>query len=77
MTEVATRLLDLLAREDGVSAARACKQLGLSRSELQRLLVPLGDHPQLGGADLVRVVHEDGRDRLWLSDRARRARAAG
>jgi DNA-binding IclR family transcriptional regulator len=75
MTDAAARLLYLLALEDGISAARACKRLGLSRSELQRLLVQLGDHAELGGLDLVRVVHEDGRDKLWLSERAHAARS--
>ena len=74
MTDAATLLLELLALEDGISAARACKRLGLSRSELQRLLVRLGDHAYLDGLDLVRVVHDDGRDTLWLSERAHAAR---
>lgn len=76
MTDPASFLLDLLSHEDGISAARACKRLGLSRSELQRLLALLGDDAQLGGLDLVRVAHDDGRDTLWLSERARTARSA-
>ena len=75
MTDAATLLLELLALEDGISTALACKRLGLSRSELQRLLVQLGDHAQLGGLDLIRVAHEDGRDTLWLSERAHAARS--
>lgn len=76
MTDPAVALLDLLAREDGISSARACKRLGLSRSELQRLLVGLGADPDFGGLDLVRVAHEHGRDTLRLSARARAVLAA-
>jgi DNA-binding IclR family transcriptional regulator len=77
MGDLASALLELLAREDGISSARACKRLGLSRSELLRVLTQLGDNAQLGGLDLVRVAHEAGRDTLWLSERARVARGAG
>lgn len=68
------QLLELVAREEGLSAARACKRLGLSRSQLQRALLALGEAPALGGLDLVRVVQNDGRDTLWLTARARAAR---
>jgi DNA-binding IclR family transcriptional regulator len=71
MTIPASALLDLLANEDGVSCARACKRLGLSRSELQRLLAQLGDSETLGGLGMVRVEEEGGRETLWLTERAR------
>lgn len=63
-------LLRYLAANDGASAARVCKQLGLARSELQRLLAVLGE----GAADglgLVRRVEDAGRDRLMLTPRGR------
>jgi hypothetical protein len=69
-------LLELVARHDGLSSARACKQLQVSRSELLRLLALLGDDPGLGGLDLVRVQQEDGRETLWLTERARAAHDA-
>ena len=72
----ATALLELIAAEEGLSLARACKRLGLSRSELLRLVAALGDDPTLGGLDLVRVDTQDGRDTLWLTARARAARGA-
>ena len=59
-------LLRYLAANDGASAARVCKQLGLARSELQRLLAVLGE----GAADslgLVQRVEDAGRDRLMLT----------
>ncbi|MBL8509906.1 hypothetical protein [Chitinimonas sp. JJ19] len=64
-------LLQLLLEEDGLSIHKACKRLGLSLSELKRLLAGLGDSPQLQGLDLVRSTEERGRLRLWLTDKAR------
>lgn len=66
-----TALLHLVASEEGLSTARACKRLGLSRSELLRLLATLGDNAALGGLDLIRVESNAGRDTLWLTARAR------
>lgn len=76
MSDTLTALLELVANEEGVSAARACKRLGLSRSELQRLLTALGDDEALGGLNLVRIESDGTRDALWLSTRAREARGA-
>lgn len=67
-------LLDLVAGEEGLSIARACKRLGLSRSEVNRLLVELGDDPVLGGLDLIRVERSEERQTLHLTERARAAR---
>jgi DNA-binding IclR family transcriptional regulator len=67
----AAALLELLATQDGMSVARACKRLALSRSELQRLLAKLGDSETLGGLGLVRIESGDGRETLWLTDCAR------
>lgn len=72
-------LLQLLSQEDGMSMPRAAKRLCLSASELQRLLVALGDDPRFGGLDLVEQrieqtgqSHRDGtRVRLWLTARGR------
>jgi hypothetical protein len=66
-------LLDLIASDEGISIARACKRLSLSRSELLRLLAPLGTDAAFGGLDLVRLEEQDGRETLWLTERARGA----
>jgi hypothetical protein len=68
-------LLALVAEAEGLSTARACKRLGLSRSELLRCLAELGDDAAVGGLDLVRVQREGDRETLWLTERARVARA--
>lgn len=68
------RLADLLrfvAAQEGASAARASKQLGLARSELQRLLAVLGEDAALGGLGLVRTTTDGARDRLALTPRGR------
>lgn len=64
-------LLHFLARNDGASNARACKQLGLARSELQRLLVVLGDDAALGGLGLVTTEAAGERALLRLTPRGR------
>lgn len=73
--DAALALLRLLAGEEGVSPPRAAKKLGLGASELQRLLVALGDDPRYGGLGLVEAREEPHRDgtrvRLWLSARGR------
>ena len=65
MDERHAALLALVRGEPGLSAARACKRLGWSRSELQRALTALGPDASVGGLGLVRVQDEDGRDTLW------------
>ncbi len=70
------RVLDLVASEEGLSMARACKRLSMSRSELQRLLTQLGSDESLGGLDLIRIEAGQGRDTLWLTKRARAAGTA-
>ena len=70
------RLLELVASEEGISLARACKRLALSRSELLRLLAPLGADATVGGLDLLRVEPRDGRETLWLTARARNRETA-
>jgi hypothetical protein len=52
-------LLSLLRDEDGMSIHKACKKLGLSMSEMMRLLTVLGDNAALGGLNLV-ARREDG-----------------
>lgn len=76
MSDALSALLELVAHEEGLSAARACKRLDLSRSELQRLLATLGDDGALGGLKLVRIESDGTRDTLWLSASARAARGA-
>jgi chromosome segregation and condensation protein ScpB len=66
MDEALAALLALVAAEEGLSTARACKRLGLSRSQLQRHLTRLGPDTRLGGLDLVRVADEGDRETLWL-----------
>ncbi|HVF36254.1 MAG TPA: molybdopterin dinucleotide binding domain-containing protein, partial [Candidatus Saccharimonadia bacterium] len=69
--ELVPRLLQLLADEEGVPLQRATKRLGLSTSELHRLLASLGDDPRYDGLDLV-VARRDGeRTLLWLTDKGR------
>jgi hypothetical protein len=63
-------LLRTLASEDGQSLPRLAKRLGLAASELQRLLVALGDDPQFGGLQLVEVRSDlRGRNCIWLTAR--------
>jgi DNA-binding IclR family transcriptional regulator len=64
-------LLRYLAANDGASAARVCKQLGLARSELQRLLAVLDEDAAADGLGLVRRIEDEGRDRLALTPRGR------
>jgi DNA-binding IclR family transcriptional regulator len=64
-------LLRFVADNDGASSARACKQLGLARSELQRLLVVLGEDEALGGLGLVATGQVDGRLQLRLTPEGR------
>lgn len=75
-SETLQRILDLVASEEGLSIARACKRLGLSRSELQRLLTQLGGDESFGGLDLIRIEAEPGRNTLWFTERARAALTA-
>lgn len=67
----AAALLALLAGDDGPSLPRAAKALGLGTSELQRLLVALGDDPRLPGLGLVESREDGARTRLWLTARGR------
>jgi DNA-binding MarR family transcriptional regulator len=69
MEQRLAELLRYLAANDGASAARVCKQLGLARSELQRLLAVLEDDAATGG--LGRRIEDPGRDRLALTPRGR------
>ncbi len=66
----ALALLRALANEDGQSLPRLTKRLGLAASELQRLLVALGDDPQFGGLGLVEARSDArGRSCVWLTSR--------
>lgn len=71
----ALALLRLLAEDGEVSPARAAKRLGLGASELNRLLVAMGNDPRYDGLDLVERVampHRDGtREHLRLTARGR------
>jgi DNA-binding IclR family transcriptional regulator len=71
MEQCLAGLLRFVADNDGTSSARACKQLGLARSELQRLLVVLGDDAALGGLGLVETEQADDRLRLRLTPQGR------
>jgi DNA-binding MarR family transcriptional regulator len=70
--ERALALLQLLAAEDGQSIHRVAKRLGLSLSELQRLLTALGPDPRYDGLDLVEPRGDGERILLWLTDKGRR-----
>ena len=69
--DAALALLRLLAHEGECSQPRAAKRLGLGASELQRLLVALGDDPRFDGLDLVRQDREGDRVLLRLTERGR------
>lgn len=56
--DAALALLQLLAQEGEVSQPRAARRLGLGASELQRILVALGDDPRFDGLDLVATRSE-------------------
>lgn len=74
--DAALALIRLLATEGEISLARAAKRLSLSASELQRLLVALGDDPRFDGLDLVAQRHEGERLLLRLTERGRALCAA-
>jgi len=68
------RVVDLLAwlhAQPGSSVARTCKQLGLSASELWRLLAAI-DAAVDDGAGLVEVIDRDSHARLRLTARGER-----
>lgn len=67
----ALALLRLLAQEGEMSLPRAAKRLQSSASELQRLLVALGDDPRFDGLDLVERTHDGERVLLRLTARGR------
>jgi hypothetical protein len=69
--DAALALLHLLAQHESVSLPRAAKRLSLSTSELQRLLVALGDDPRFDGLDLVRQDRDGARVLLRLTERGR------
>ncbi len=69
--DAALALLQLLAQNEYVSLPRAAKRLSLSTSELQRLLVALGQDPRFDGLDLVRQHREGERVLLRLTQRGR------
>lgn len=69
--DAALALLQLLAQHGDISLPRAAKRLSLSSSELQRLLVALGDDPRFDGLDLVRQDREGERVLLRLTERGR------
>ncbi|MGO4223365.1 helix-turn-helix domain-containing protein [Lysobacter sp. TAF61] len=69
--DTALALLQLLAQEDGQSIHRVAKRLGMSLSELQRLLSALGSDPRFDGLDLVEPREDGERTVLWLTSRGR------
>ena len=60
-------LIRFVDGNDGVSVARAAKQIGLSQSELLRLLVVLGEDRSLGGLGLIALQDENSRRLLRLT----------
>jgi DNA-binding IclR family transcriptional regulator len=69
--DAALALLQLLAQDTDVSLPRAAKRLSISMSELQRLLVALGDDPRFDGLDLVEHHRDGERVLLRLTERGR------
>ena len=63
----AAALLGLLQDEDGMSIHKACKKLGLSMSEMMRLLTVLGDDAAVGGLNLVTRREDGARTLLCLT----------
>jgi DNA-binding IclR family transcriptional regulator len=56
-------LIRFVGNNDRVSVSRAAKQLGLSQSELLRLLALLGEDRSVGGLGLI-ASHDEGSRRL-------------
>ncbi|QSX79155.1 helix-turn-helix domain-containing protein [Agrilutibacter solisilvae] len=71
MSDTALALLQLLAQEDGQSLPRVAKRLGVSASELQRLLTALGADTRYDGLDLVETRTDGARTLLWLTAKGR------
>ncbi|MDB5799864.1 MAG: hypothetical protein JWL63_803 [Rhodocyclales bacterium] len=69
--EHAAALLVLLAHEDGMSIHKASKKLGMSMSEMMRLLTALDANETLGGLGLVERREDGGRVRLFLTHKGR------
>ena len=65
MDERALALVKLLISEDGMSIHKACKQLGLSMSEMMRLLT------ELDALSLIERREQRGRECLFLSSTGR------
>ena len=64
-------LLRMLCTEGPVSVARACKSLGLPRSQMERLLLLLGCSEQWGGLRYVRPEERRGRTVITLTSEGR------
>ena len=60
-----------VADNEGVSVSRVAKQLGLSQSELSRLLVVLGADASMAGLGLIEWRDQGQRRLLWLSSHGR------
>jgi hypothetical protein len=71
--EEVAALLALLLDEDGMSIHKACKRIGLSMSEMMRLLTRLGADETLGGLNLVERQELGGRICLFLTVKGRAA----
>lgn len=69
--DAALALLQMLAQHNNVSLPRAAKRLSISASELQRMLVALGDDPRFDGLRLVEQHHDGKRVLLRLTERGR------
>ncbi len=70
--DLAVELLQILCHHGGVlSAAAAASQLQLKRSQLERLLLFLGEDPYLGGLGYLVRKEEGLRLRLRLTDKGK------
>jgi formate dehydrogenase accessory protein FdhD len=76
MSAELSAIAELVSAEEGLSTARACRRLGMSRSELLRALVMLSQPPAEGGLGLIERRQEAQRETLWLTESARMARQA-
>ena len=71
MDDAALALLQMLASGDDVPIHRATKRLGLSMSELTRLVAALGEDPSCDGLGLVALRTDGDRTVLRLTGKGR------
>lgn len=71
LEELLIAIMAQLCEKDGMSDNQIDKKLGIGMSQLNRALVLLGDHADLGGMGLVTVRQDGKRRTLWLTEQGR------